>query len=147
LAGCQGRERVREADKIFRTASSDRLAQLQEELDEIKKALVEKKDLHLLPQLDLLTRKMAQSRDTLSFSSYGYSGAFDLAHVGKPELERMYRFDLSLAERMENLAGAVEAFSARASQEGVCTEAIQELEKALQDFMDHLAKRAQAQRE
>jgi len=146
LAGYQGRERIREADKIFRVALADRLARLQERVEEIKRALAERKDLHFLSQLDLLTRKMAQSRDTLSFSSYGYSGAFDLAHIGGPELERMYRFDLSLAEELEGLGRAVEAFSSGYSQEGVRPESIQNLEKALKDFMDTLAKRPEAQK-
>jgi len=146
LAGYQGREKVREADKIFRAALAEKLSQLQGRVEEVKEDLVGRKDLHSLPQLDLLTRRMAQSRDTITFSSYGYSGAFDLAHTGKPELERIYRYDLSLAEQLNGLGRMVEEFSSQASREGVRPEAIQGLEKALKDFMDHLAKRAEAQR-
>lgn len=146
LAGYQGREKIREADKIFRVSVAERLSSLQGRVEEVKKALVERKDLHFLPQLDLLTRRMAQSRDTITFSSYGYSGVFDLDHIGGPELGRIYQFDLSLAERLENLGRTVEEFASQTCRVGVRPEAIQGLEKDLKDFMDHLAKRSRAQR-
>ena len=146
LAGYQGRERVREADKILRTSLANRMASYQERVEEVKRALVEKKDLHLLPSLDLLTRKMAQSRDTLSFASYGYSGAFDLAHIGDAELDRIYRFDLSLTERLESMGLAVEALCSRSSQEEALAGAIEELDRVLRDFMSSMDDRSSAQR-
>ncbi|MDH7501031.1 MAG: hypothetical protein QHH30_11690, partial [candidate division NC10 bacterium] len=143
LSGYQGREKIREADKIFRVTLAEQLAQLQRRLEEMKKTLVERRELHPLPQLDLLTRRMAQSKDAITYASYGYSGAFDLAHLGTPELERIYRFDLSLAEQLEGLGRRVEAFCSQAGREGIRPEAIQELERVLQEFMDHLARRGQ----
>jgi len=146
LSGYQGREKIREADKIFRVALAEQLAELQGRLEEIKKTLVERKELHSLPRLDLLTRRMAQSKDAITYSSYGYSGAFDLAHLGTPELERIYRFDLSLAEQLEGVGRRVEEFCYRAGREGIRPEAIQELERTLKGFMDHLARRGQVQK-
>jgi hypothetical protein len=146
LAGYQGRERVREVDKILRLTLTSRLASFRERVEEIKRALVEKKDLRFLASLDLLTRRMAQSEDTLSFASYGYSGIFDLAHMGDAELERIYRFDLSLAEKMEKLGLVVEALSSESSNVEVLPEAIQALESALKDFMTSLGDRSVAPR-
>jgi hypothetical protein len=146
IAGYQGRERVREADKLLRTALANQIASYQERVEEVKGALVERKDLRLLSPLDLLTRRMAQSRDTLTFSSYGYTGVFDLAHIGDAELERIYQFDLSLAERIGKLGVAVEGLSSKSSQEGALPGAIQELDNALKDFMTTLAERSQAPR-
>ncbi len=146
IAGYQGRERVRDADKLLRKTLADQVASYQERVEEVKRALVEKKDLRLLSPLDRLTRRMAQSRDTLTFSSYGYTGIFDLAHIGDAELERIYQFDLSLAEKIGKLGVAAEALSSKYSQEEALPGAIQELDNALKDFMTTLAERSQAPR-
>jgi len=146
IAGYQGRERVREADKLLRTTLANQITSYQGRVEEVKRALVERKDLRLLSSLDLLTRRMAQSRDTLTFSSYGYTGVFDLTHIGDAELERIYQFDLSLAERIGKLGVAVEALSSKSSKSEALPAAIQELDNALKDFMTTLAERSQAPR-
>jgi hypothetical protein len=144
LAGYQGREKVREADKLLRMALADRLHRLQERVEEVKEALVEKKELQHLGKLDLITRKMAQARDSLSFASYGYSGAFDLVQIEGEELERMRQFDLALTEQLEGLGRAVESFSSRSLQEGAWPEIIRELERPLEEFLSRLADRSQS---
>lgn len=146
IAGYQGRERVREADKLLRTTLANQVTSYQGQVEEVKRALVERKDLRLLSSLDLLTRRMAQSRDTLTFSSYGYTGVFDLTHIGDAELERIYQFDLSLAERIGKLGVAVEALCSKSSKSEALPAAIQELDNALKDFMTTLAERSQAPR-
>jgi hypothetical protein len=141
LSGYQGCEKIREADKILRLALADRLASHQAKVEAAKRGLVEGKDFRLLPQLDLLTRKMAQSRDTLAFANYGFSGAFDLQQVGRAELDGMYEFDLALAEQVEALGQMVEALYSEFSQGRAQPEAIRQMEKALGDFMDQLSQR------
>jgi hypothetical protein len=146
IAGYQGREKIREADKFLRMTLAGQMAAYQGQVEEVKRGLVERKDFRLLPSLDLLTRRMAQSRDTLTFSSYGYSGVFDLAHIGDAELDRIYQFDLSLAEKIERLGVVVEKLSSKSSQAEALPGAVQELDNALNDFITTLAERSQAPR-
>lgn len=141
LAGYQGKERIREADRLCRTALAERLGLLQHKVEGIKKALTEEKDWRLLPALDLLTRKMARARDMISFSRYGYAGVFDLQKIGRKELEEIYRFDLELALSLEDLRQAVDGFCLRAGQGSLEAEEIRLLGQALEDFTARLSAR------
>jgi len=134
LRGYRAKEGMRDVDKILRTQTAERMARIKNGLDEVKRRLTEKGKIGMLDQIDRLTRILGKLRDIHRFDAYGYSGYFDPVKVREQELERIYRYDLDIVEKLEALEGSVPAIEEAADTEAGLRAAIGDFEASLGDL-------------
>lgn len=135
--GYREREIRRTADKLVRE-------QLVAEMDVVRGAInaVMRRDaregrLQGLADLDRLARQLGKVRDNVRFADYGYTGFFDAVKINEDDLDRIYQYDVSLRDQIEQCALAVEAL-ANATGEGMQA-AVDSTEQAiakLQEMVD-----------
>ena len=111
------REHRRETDKKLREHLASRLQEIR---SRVKKAILDlttRGQTGLLAKLDRLSSHLQQMEDTIRYASYGYGGIFDLEKIREEELDRLYRFDLSLVDDLEKIQGRVEEIHQEGSSE------------------------------
>ncbi|NLH48504.1 MAG: hypothetical protein GX444_07855 [Myxococcales bacterium] len=103
LSEFMGRENLREQDKLLREHTVRQLNTVKAGVDDIKRILLGKMQLRLLPDLDRLTQQLDRLRDKHRFDAYGFSGAFDVAKVLEPELQKLHETDVRILESVDAL--------------------------------------------
>ena len=127
------REHRRETDKKLREHLASRLQEVRSQLKRVTSDLSSKGQMESLAKLDRLSSHIQQMADTIRYASYGYSGIFDLEKIREDELDRLYTFDLLLADDLEKIQKKVEELS-QASSPDVREKKIQETDS----FVDSL---------
>lgn len=74
VAGYQTMEDLRETDRMIRERLALDLREGERDMERVKRRLIEKKDLSLLPGLDYLTAKMDKLSNVMRYASQGYRG-------------------------------------------------------------------------
>lgn len=110
IPGFQGfldRELRRDVDRLQREALTAELDRLRHRLRELARDLTDAGEITALRPLDRLDRRLDGVAQSIRFADYGASGFFDTVKIGEVELEKLYRFDLSLLDDLSNLEQAV----------------------------------------
>ena len=114
VPGFQGyleREERRETDRLLRRHLARKIQRLRGRLDPVMAELTDTGGFAGMGQaaeLDRLNAVLQKLRSEVEHASYGYSGFFDAVKVHEAELDRLYRFDVALLERVDELEGAVQ---------------------------------------
>ena len=138
IAGYLKIERARETDQRLRHLLSDRLAEVKHQVESLERTLSENRVLMGLDRLERICKKIDQAKDTIKYSSRGYSGLFDGIRIRDAEVEKLYAFDLSLAGEIEILESRVQSYEINSGQIIPWSDA---LERAVDQFMDTIHKR------
>ncbi len=101
------REHRRETDKQLREHLASRLQEFRSQLKDLTLEMSQKSNLDSLPELDRLSSRIQQMADTIRYASYGYSGIFDLQKIREEELQKLYDFDLSLMNDLDQVQARV----------------------------------------
>jgi hypothetical protein len=102
------REHRRETDKKLREHLAFRLQEYRSQVKKVALDLTDKGQMESLAKLDRFSSRLQQMADTIRYASYGYSGIFDLEKIREDELDRLYSFDLSLVDDLENIQKSIE---------------------------------------
>lgn len=97
------REHRRETDKHLREHLASRLQEARTGLIRTALEMSKKGQFGPLTELDRLSSRIQQMADTIRYASYGYAGIFDVEKIREEELERLYTFDLSLMDDLEEI--------------------------------------------
>jgi len=106
--GYAEREGRRETDKLLRDKLAQTLSHEKNVLDEIMLTLTSSQRLSVLNEVDRAKKKLEKVVDRLKFASYGASGFFDVVQIKEGELDKLYQFDLSLAESVSQIGADIE---------------------------------------
>jgi hypothetical protein len=132
--GYVAKERRRDADKLHREHLAERLRAAKQPLTEVMRELSSTGRLFEVGPVDRVLKKLDQIENRVRFATYGYAGFFDAVKIEEPQLERIYRFDLSLVEKVEEFERQARALSSGASTAGGLKEAAAGLERAVDDL-------------
>ncbi len=128
------RERRRDIDKLHREHLADRLRATKQPVGELVRELSSSGRLFEVGPLERVSKKIDQIENRVRFASYGYAGFFDVVKVQEAELDRLYRFDLSLVEKVEELERQARSLSERGATAEGLKAAAAELERAADDL-------------
>jgi hypothetical protein len=109
--GFLNRELRREVDQLQRETLAAELDRLRHRLRDLARDLTDKGELSALRPLERLDRRLDGVAQSIRFADYGASGLFDTVKIGEVELEKLYRFDLSLLDDLSQLGRAVDQAS------------------------------------
>lgn len=107
--GFQDRELRRDVDKMQREHLARELGRLEQALRGKARAYTDAGKIGSLHLFDRIDRKLDGLSQAIRFADYGQSGFFDVVKFGEEELERLYRFDLSIVDDLAALRGDVAA--------------------------------------
>ena len=133
-AGYVAKERRRDADKLHREHLAERLRLAKQPLNDLMRELSSSGRLFEVGPVDRVLKKLDQIENRVRFASYGYAGFFDAARIEEPQLERIYRFDLSLVEKVEEFERQARELSARSADADGLKAAAAEIERAADDL-------------
>jgi uncharacterized protein Yka (UPF0111/DUF47 family) len=131
VAGYQDLEELRETDRMVRLRLASELREGERDIEVIKRRLMEKNDLSLLPALDYLTAKMDKLSNVMKYAGQGYRSFFDPYPVDKEKLEQLYAFDLRLFDEVQSIQERVRALEEVADDPSALKKAIDPLDEAL----------------
>jgi hypothetical protein len=107
--GFQDRELRRDVDKMQREHLSTELGRLKAALRDKVRSYTDAGKIGALSAFDRLDRQLDGLSQAVRFSDYGASGLFDAVKIGDAELQRLYEFDLSVLQDVEDLEELVAA--------------------------------------
>jgi len=141
--GYKSKEERRDNDQLFRMTLVERLDQLRGRINEIPAGLRGPAALSAVTDIDRVLKKLERVTDEIRFASRGYRGWFDMHKVREDELDKLYAFDINLAENIEELEGVFEAMQAAAAAESSMQDPINKMVDLLTDFSEKMASRSQ----
>ena len=132
--GYVAKERRRDADKLHREHLAERLRAAKQPLTEAMRELSSTGRLFEVGPIDRVLKKLDQVENRIRFASYGYAGFFDAAKIEEPQLDAIYRFDLSLVEKVEEFERLARELGGKAATADGLTAAAAEVERAADDL-------------
>ena len=132
--GYVSKERRRDADKIQREHLAERLRAAKQPLNEVMRELSSSGRLFEVGPVDRVLKKLDQIENRVRFASYGYAGFFDAVKIQDAQLDAIYRFDLSLVEKVEAIDQRARELGPKSSTPEGLKQAAAELESAADDL-------------
>ena len=132
--GYVAKERRRDVDKLHREHLAERLRLAKQPLTDLMRELSSSGRLFEVGPVDRVLKKLDQIENRVRFASYGYAGFFDAVKIEEPQLERIYRFDLALVEKVEAIERHGRELSGKAATAEGLKQAAAELERAVDDL-------------
>jgi hypothetical protein len=133
-SGYVAKERRRDIDKLHREHLADRLRSAKQPVNDAVRELSSSGRLFEVGPLDRALKKIDHIENRVRFASYGYAGFFDVQKIEEPQLERIYRFDLALVEKVEALERVAGELGGRAASAEGLKQAAGDLERAADDL-------------
>ena len=133
-AGYVAKERRRDADKLHREHLAERLRAAKQPLTELMRELSSSGRLFEVGPVDRVLKKLDQVENRVRFASYGYAGFFDAVKIEEAQLDAIYRFDLSLVEKVEEFERQARELSGKSSDADGLKAAAAEIERAADDL-------------
>ncbi len=135
--GYQDRELRRDVDRMQRQHLADQVEALKTIVRARTRAYADRGRLEDLTLFDRLDRRLDGLSQSLRFADYGYSGLFDVVKILEDELEKLYRFDLSMVDELAQLANDVAAIPLPSEEATTATP--DPLRKALERTLERLS--------
>jgi hypothetical protein len=125
------KEYRRESDTLQREWLADRLDRSKRGLDDLTRSLVDAGNIDVLPQCDRLRGRIDKLSSRIRSAMKGYSGFFDLVRIDEAVLDRLYDFDASLVEQIDDFATKIEELEDRQDD---APEAVKQLLEQAEEF-------------
>lgn len=133
-AGYVAKERRRDVDKMHREHLAERLRAAKQPLTDVMRDLSGSGRLFEVGPVDRVLKKLDQIENRIRFASYGYAGFFDEVKIEEPQLDLIYRFDLSLVEKVEEFERLARELSSKSSTAEGLKAGASEVERAADDL-------------
>jgi hypothetical protein len=133
-SGYVAKERRRDADKLHREHLAERLRATKQLLNDLVRELSSTGRLFEVGPLDRVLKKIDHVENRVRFASYGYAGFFDAVKIEEPQLDEIYRFDLSLVEKVEGLERQARELQSKSSTADGLKAAAAEFERGTDDL-------------
>ncbi|MDT5268827.1 MAG: hypothetical protein QOH49_1013 [Acidobacteriota bacterium] len=133
-AGYVAKERRRDVDKLHREHLAERLRLAKQPLNDLMRDLSSSGRLFEVGPVDRVLKKLDQVENRVRFASYGYAGFFDAVKIEEPQLERIYRFDLALVEKVEEFERQARELSGKSATADGLKAAAAEIERVADDL-------------
>lgn len=133
-SGYVEKERRRDIDKLHREHLAERLRATKQPISDLVRNLSASGRLFEVGPLDRVSKKIDQIENRVRFASYGYAGFFDVVKIQEAQLDAIYRFDLALVEKVEELERQARSLAERGATPEGLKDAAAEVERAADDL-------------
>jgi hypothetical protein len=143
-AGYVAKERRRDVDKMHREHLAERLRSAKQPLTDVMRDLSGAGRLFEVGPVDRVLKKLDRVENRIRFASYGYAGFFDAVKIEEPQLDLIYRFDLSLVEKVEEFERLARELGGKSATGEGLKAAASEVERAADDLNNTFDERYRA---
>mgnify|MGYP000085467393 CR=1 FL=1 len=143
FSGYIERQNRRASDKLLRDFIAARFEEQWKRISALQRDLVSNGQIDLVDDLEQAAVKLRQFIDRVKNASYGYASFFDNIKVNEEELAAVYQYDLSLLDKVDEVARAVDNVETSMGTDGLKA-AIRQLTTLAQDCVDAFNKRSEA---
>lgn len=140
--GYHEKETRRDADGALRRKLADDYARQAQRLLRVQQALLAARRLDMLAPVEATRRRVQGFIDRLRTATYGYAGLRDGVQIDERALDQLYRFDLALADGVDDLGGGLGAVEQAASGGGDVVAALDALNHTIHHLQDRFDARA-----
>lgn len=98
----------RMADKILRSEVAERYEEQWQRISALQRDLIAQGEIGLIDDLEAASIKFRQFIDRVRTASYGYSSFFEADKVNEEELAKMYQYDLTLLELVDEVKHGID---------------------------------------
>ena len=105
--GYAERESRREADKELRDATAAAFSSQVTRISRVQEQMINRGDFNNVEALDDIISRLQHLADRIRTASYGFTGFFDDDVVDTTVLDRLYAFDLEIANGIEQVADLI----------------------------------------
>jgi hypothetical protein len=141
--GYKSKEERRDNDHLFRMTLVSRLDSLRTDISEIPADLRGPSALKSVTDFDRILKRLERVTDEIRFASRGYRGWFDMHKVREDELDKLYAFDISLVEDIEELEESLGALQAAAAAGSDLRQPIDNMVDILVEFSKKMSERSE----
>lgn len=137
-SGYARREERRNADKELRDATAAAFSSQVTRITRVQEQMLTRGDFDNLEVLDQIITRLQHLADRIRTASYGFTGLFDDDVVDEAVLDRLYAFDLELANGIEQTADLI----ARIGSGSDANAAIAALRQKIDDLHETFSQRS-----
>jgi len=113
------RQNRRSADKLLRETVAQRFEELWQRVSALQADFVSQGGLLYVDDLEKAAIKLRTFIDKIRRASYGYSGFFDATKVNEDELARVYEYDNSMLDLVDEVSRAIDNVEASMGTDGL----------------------------
>ena len=140
----QDKERRRDADRQLRETIAASLESARKQIIEVERMLLNKGKLTDLPYVDVAANRAQILVDRIRTAPSGYAGFFDRNTIREPELEKLRKFDESLADSIPEINAKIEEMEQNIAAGEDYSNSLTELIKTLDELSERLDRRKEA---
>ena len=133
-SGYVAKERRRDVDKMHREHLAERIRAAKQPLTDAVREMTSTGRLFEVGPVDRVLKKIDHVENRVRYASYGYAGFFDAVKIEEPQLDQIYRFDLALVEKVEELERRAQEVKAGGSTPDGLKQASAAAERAADDL-------------
>ncbi len=119
FSGYIERQNRRAADKMLRETVADRFEEQWKRVSALQTDFISQGEIMYVDDLEKAAIKLRTFIDKVRRASYGYSGFFDAAKVNEDELARVYEYDASMLDMVDEVGRAIGNVEASMGSDGL----------------------------
>ncbi len=107
FSGYVERQNRRDADKLLRSAISDRFRELEGRVSGLQRDFIRQGEIGYIDDLEASAIKIRTFSDRIRTAARGYSGVFDAVKINEEELGRIYAYDAAMLDLVDEIDRAI----------------------------------------
>ncbi|MCL4561199.1 MAG: hypothetical protein M1281_11355 [Chloroflexi bacterium] len=119
FSGYIERQNRRASDKLLRETIANHFEELWQRVSALQRDLISQGALTYVDDLEAAAIKLRQFIDRVRTASYGYSGFFDAVKINEAELARVYQYDYSMLQMVDQVSSAIDNVEASIGTDGL----------------------------
>jgi hypothetical protein len=132
----------RSSDKLLREFVAEKYHDLEQRVSAVQRELINQGQIESVDDLESAAIKLRQFSDRVRRATYGYSSLFEATKINEKELARVYQYDLTLVDNIDEISHAIDNVEASIGTDGFPA-SVRHLTTLAQDSVDAFNQRTQ----
>lgn len=132
FSGYMERQSRRDSDKLLRDTIFKRFRELEDRVSSLQRDLLSSGDIALLDDIERSAIKLRTFADRVRTAPRGYSSLFEAVKINEDELAKLYQYDASLLDKVDEVGRAIDNIQSSVGTDGLKA-AIRNLETVSSD--------------
>ena len=117
--GYMERQNRRDADKVIRDTTANRFDQQWQRISSLQRDLINQGQIEYVDDLEAAAIKLRTFADRIRRATRGYSSLFEAVKINEAELEKLYAYDATLLDMVDEISHAIDNVEASIGSEGL----------------------------
>jgi hypothetical protein len=119
FSGYMERQNRRDSDKLIRDRIFSRFRELESRLSGVQRDFIARGELDYIDDLEASAIKMRTFADRVRTATRGYSSLFEAVKINEEELRKLYEYDASMLDLVDEVSRAIDHIEASVGTDGL----------------------------